>query len=296
MRTIILMAITILNGLLSAAQVKAVIVDGISKEKIPFVNIWVEGENIGTTSNEEGEFELNVTDTNKVIVFSAIGYVTTKMSVGNIDKEVILMPHSTILQEVVIRPKKGTKTLRVGQFKKAGINQFYGSGVTPWMMANYFIYENAYDEIPYLKKIRLFTQSQIKNATFNIRLYIPDKNGDPGDYLYGENILGVAKKGDNITEVDLSQLNIQFPKEGFFIAMEWLIIESNKYDYTYTHTGSKEKFDGIRYEPFIGSIPTDKENNSWRYTQGKWVRLANKAVKGTEIVYRKLTIELTLTN
>ena len=296
MKTAILMVMMLFTGFLSSAQLRAVVVDANTLAKISYVNIWVENENIGTTSNESGEFELNITDTNKVIVFSAIGYSTTKMRVSNIDKEVTLMPQATVLQEVFIHPKKDTRTLGIGQFKKSGIDFYYVSGITPWMMANYFAYEDEYDQTPYLKKIRLLTQSKIKNATFNIRLFIPNKNGEPGDYLYGKNIIGEAKKGNNVTEVDLSQLNIQFPREGFFIAMEWLIIESNKYEYTYTRAGSKEKFKGIRYEPFIGSLPGNKENNSWRYIEGNWVRLANSNPKGSAVEYRHLTMELTLTN
>lgn len=43
-------------------------------------------------------------------------------------------------------------------------------------------------------------------------------------------LLGKLKNGTTITEVDLSQLDIQFPKEGFFVAIEWLIIEPNKHE------------------------------------------------------------------
>lgn len=55
------------------------IIDSKTKEKIPYVNIWVENENIGTTSNEKGEFELKINNT-KIILFSAIGFETRKIS------------------------------------------------------------------------------------------------------------------------------------------------------------------------------------------------------------------------
>ena len=49
-----------------SAQTKGVVVDE-SGKPIPYVNIWVENENIGTTSEENGEFSINVSD-NKVLI------------------------------------------------------------------------------------------------------------------------------------------------------------------------------------------------------------------------------------
>jgi hypothetical protein len=36
--------------------------------------IWVENENIGTTSEENGSFSIHVEDQNKVLIFSALGF------------------------------------------------------------------------------------------------------------------------------------------------------------------------------------------------------------------------------
>ncbi len=60
------------------------------------------------------------------------------------------------------------------------------------------------------------TESEVKDAIFNVKLYRKDKNGLPGEFLYGENIIGHAKKGDRNTVVDLSKYDIPFPEEGFF--------------------------------------------------------------------------------
>jgi hypothetical protein len=47
-----------------------------SNKPIPYVNIWVENENIGTTSEENGSFSIHVEDQNKVLIFSALGFET----------------------------------------------------------------------------------------------------------------------------------------------------------------------------------------------------------------------------
>ena len=57
-----------------SAQVKGIVIDSISKKPISFVNIWVENENIGTTSEENGTFIINAAESNKNLIFSALGF------------------------------------------------------------------------------------------------------------------------------------------------------------------------------------------------------------------------------
>jgi hypothetical protein len=92
---------------------------------------------------------------------------------------------------------------------------------------------------------------------------------------------------------------MEFPKEGFFIAIEWLIIESNKHEYSYTMQGSGKKLTGISYEPAIGTVPAETDENSWVFNQGKWREIfknKNGILKRYKDKYSLLAIELTLTN
>jgi hypothetical protein len=41
-----------------SAQIRGLVKDSISGEPIPFVNIWVENETVGTTSEADGSFFL----------------------------------------------------------------------------------------------------------------------------------------------------------------------------------------------------------------------------------------------
>ncbi|PNW25766.1 carboxypeptidase-like regulatory domain-containing protein [Formosa algae] len=294
-----LLAITIfLISNLCFSQIKSKIINSETKEKIPYVNIWVENENIGTTSNENGEFELEV-DNSKVILFSAIGFETKKISSDSIKNILELKPITTELEEVVIKSKKLTKKLKIGKFKKSKISHYFGCGMTPWISARFFKYDKKYDQISFLQKIRLLTESDIENAKFNIRLYGVNEKGEPDGYIYDENIIGIAKKGKKITEVNVSNLNITFPKEGFFIAIEWLIIESNKFEHNYNIQGYEKTIAGFSYEPAIGTVPAETDENSWIYIQGKWTKMGinnSGILKNYKDKYDLLAIELTLTN
>ena len=55
------------------SQIRGVVKDSISGEPIPFVNIWVENETIGTTSEADGTFFLEASK-QKNIVISVLGY------------------------------------------------------------------------------------------------------------------------------------------------------------------------------------------------------------------------------
>jgi len=293
-----LLAITfLLISNLGFSQLKAVIIDSETKEKVPYVNIWIENENVGTTSNEKGEFELEI-DNSKIILFSAIGFETKKISSDSIKRLLELKPVITKLDEVIIKSKKLTQGLIIGEFEKSKINYYFGCGIKPWITARYFNFNREYDKTPFLKKIRLLTKSDVKDSKFNIRLYSVNENGEPENYIYDKNIIGIAKKGKKITEIDISGLNIQFPENGFFIAIEWLIIENNKYEYKYTMEGSRKKFQGVSYEPGIGTVPAETDENSWIFNQGKWRKVWKNigTSKKYDEKYSLMAIELTLTN
>ncbi|MCV6629997.1 MAG: carboxypeptidase-like regulatory domain-containing protein [Flavobacteriaceae bacterium] len=294
-----LLAITILLvSNLCYSQLKSVIIDSETKEKIPYVNIWVENENIGTTSNKKGEFELQI-DSPKTILFSAIGFQTKKVSSDSINFFLELHPLIIELDEIIISSKKISQELTIGEFKKSKINSYFACKTQPWISAKFFNYKEEYEKTPYLKKLRILTKSDVKNSKFNIRLYGVDEKGEPENYIYNENIIGIAKKGKKTTEIELSKLNIEFPKKGFFVAIEWLIIEENKYEYNYTQQGLRKKLVETFYEPAIGTVPAETNENSWRLIQGKWRKVwknNNKSFKKDRNKYNQLAIELTLTN
>lgn len=278
-------------------QLKSVIINSETKETIPYVNIWIENENVGTTSNENGEFELDVSGS-KIIVFSAIGFETKKIASNEIKSILALKPQTTLLDEVVIILKKQNEKLVIGTFNKSEINHYFSSGSKPWIIAKYFEFKEDYSETPFLNKIKLLTNSEIQNSKFNIRLYSIGENGQPDDYIYDENIIGTAQKGKRVTEVDISDVNIAFPKEGFFIAIEWLIIDDNIHKYSYKIKGSRKRLKAVSYEPSVGTIPSESEHNSWGFIKGKWGRVWKNIPTSNSYKskYNVLAIELTLTD
>ncbi len=70
---------------------------------LPGVNVVVKGTSIGTVTDIEGNFKLDVTDENSILVFSSVGYVEEEILVGT--KTIIdldLVTDITALQEIVV--------------------------------------------------------------------------------------------------------------------------------------------------------------------------------------------------
>ena len=94
---------------ISFAQIKGKITDE-SGNPLPFVNIYIENTYIGTTSNENGFYELSVQNQEKVaVVFQYLGYKTQK-HILNINKfpytfDVKLIEENYNLNEVVLSSK-----------------------------------------------------------------------------------------------------------------------------------------------------------------------------------------------
>lgn len=78
---------------------------------LPFVNILIKGTAAGTSSDYDGQFTLEVSDTNAVLVFTSMGYETQEISVGG--KTVInveMKPDLNQLGEVILTVQaKGQK-------------------------------------------------------------------------------------------------------------------------------------------------------------------------------------------
>lgn len=109
----ILLFAMIAGTLTSSAQtddyftVSGIVKNQSNKKAVEFANVSVTGTNIGTVTNEDGEFTLKIKKSMKTntIAVSLIGYSNSYMNVAeeNIDNAVILLkPKQNLLDEVVV--------------------------------------------------------------------------------------------------------------------------------------------------------------------------------------------------
>ncbi|UII22883.1 SusC/RagA family TonB-linked outer membrane protein [Fulvivirga ligni] len=73
----------LIPGAWAQFQVSGKVTDPLENAPIPGVNIVVEGSSVGTTTDMQGNYSLQVPNENAVLVFSFIGYTTKEVTVGN---------------------------------------------------------------------------------------------------------------------------------------------------------------------------------------------------------------------
>ncbi|MGC4040922.1 MAG: carboxypeptidase-like regulatory domain-containing protein [Flavobacterium sp.] len=259
MKTEKLFYLVFLIGIPVLAQVRGIVIDA-SGKPIPYVNIWVEDQDTGTTSEENGTFSLNAGQ-DKNIVFSALGY-EKKILKANEAATVSLIPKITELNEVVIEKRKGTEEAVVGDFSGIKLN----SGVTNTGQENVHVWGKLItfnDEIkkhPFVKSIEFVTRSHLKNVLMRIRVFNINKEAVPTGDAVDEGILVTIQKGKNSNTVDLSKYNIRIPEEGIIFGFEYLKLDQNRYEQSYTIEGQKGVQKAYSYEPSILGFAFGGEN------------------------------------
>lgn len=108
MKTIILSALLFFS-LISSAQIKGTITDE-KGNPLPFVSVFEENTYSGTTSNEQGQYQLQIKEIGKNrIVFQYLGFKTQKIIISpdskNLTLDIKMQEESFALNEVVIDPK-----------------------------------------------------------------------------------------------------------------------------------------------------------------------------------------------
>lgn len=88
------------------SQTIGIVVDKKTRKPIEYVNIWVENQDIGTTSDIEGKFTIKENVIQKTLIISAIGYENQRFVIDNSNLKIQLNPKTYSIKELVVKPKK----------------------------------------------------------------------------------------------------------------------------------------------------------------------------------------------
>ncbi|NNT71064.1 carboxypeptidase-like regulatory domain-containing protein [Flavobacterium sp. IMCC34852] len=280
-----------LKIVLVSGQVKGVVKDSLTGQPISYVNIWVENENSATTSEEDGTFSIAVGH-DKNLIFSALGY-EKKILKANQTAEVFLSSKAFDLEEVIISNSIGTKQITIGLTENT-VAQAFDNG--PRMDVKYFPNKPDYKKTKYLKKVILYTDSRIEDATVKLRFFKAEANGFPGEEMLQKDLIVSVKTGTKLNKIDLSEFNLSMPKNGLFVGFEKLMIEKNKKEKTVinqnTQTAQVQKI----YYPLILYNYVEREA-LFTFSGGKWHKQESVSNGKTEKVKGyEPAINLILTN
>ncbi|NCA77908.1 MAG: carboxypeptidase-like regulatory domain-containing protein [Alphaproteobacteria bacterium] len=241
------------------------IIDTESGKPIPYANIGIVGKNVGTASDANGLFkiELNSKFDQDTLGISCIGYMNRKYQIRNFKDNILIADKAKIglspriyqLPDVVIKPVK-IKIYTLGNYCDPG--SAYG---------NAFYSEQIGTEIGVIiklprKKVQGYLQTfrfyvgEFTFEKFPVRLNIYNlKNNKPYENILTEPIyIEIKSEGEYI--IDLKKYNIKLTDD-FFISLEYYKIpDRNKGKLVFCATHRKN---------------VNKGNGYFRFTsQGNW--------------------------
>ena len=199
------------------------IVDGKSKEPLPYATILFPQAAKGLYADRDGTFVVpSEYSANDSISVSMLGYNTLHAKISDLTDPISLSEAPYNLQSIVVTPVKKKKSMIVGfVFPKRGLVS-HASGPV-FIPVRYAVYIPNKEGIPKVVDKLLYRCRQVdKNVEFIVRplVYEASKNGTPGEsLLHKSKIITLSEEG--ILEINCEE-TIIFPPEGLFVGIEIL--------------------------------------------------------------------------
>lgn len=208
--------------------VKGKVIDQATREPIPYVNIGLPGQNIGTLADPDGSFDLSLPESLKdsSIFFSSIGYdrytgTRSKLSGRSNGYIIEMKPNATLLKEVVVHDNQRTKIERLGWMGgKDGVlpmDTVQGGGAVALLLQ-----APSVNAIVNKLQVRLMYNSK-DTLTLRLHFYEYDSiNQIPGKEILRKEILLRERKRFGWLRFDLRKHDIVINSQKFFVAFEWI--------------------------------------------------------------------------
>ena len=247
-------------------QTKLTIVDGITKDPLPYTNIQSIIKKEGFITNENGFILLNLSQTDTIHI-SYVGYKSINYVVGKIanDKIELFKETGSTLPDVLVKKYKPIeKPFRLGfQNLKVSYRLFDGrirnKNNLGHEITTLVEFPNENEKYKILKVI-LPTNKIVKNDPLRLHIYSINVNGEPFEELLINDV--IINKGYNLfgnIEVDISNQNIILNSKGVFVGIQKVsIFDKEQKNITYLYFTSE-----------INKVNTYATNI--RFVQKKWV-------------------------
>lgn len=264
----ILLFLLFLNSYLLLGQHTVVLKDKNTNNAIAYASIFKD-DKLYTTADSLGVFHVDAKSLKSNFTISSVGYTSKTVVISAEDTVIYLEKEVAQLEEMRILARKNKRKFTLGKAKRGDIVVVCGkTGNLTEELGKFF--KNPTEEVLFLKKFKFNTFASTKSRIVNILFYSVKETGEPDKIISPENIICKLKKGNRTTEVDLSKMNIEMPKEGIFVAVQYLLLEENK------QYSDKNK-DSFFYEPSIEANYTDGSyTDSWYKQDTVWIK--NKTI------------------
>lgn len=273
------------------SQFEGILIDRKTEKPIPYASVYIKNEQKGTSANLYGRFTIDLNYADSIII-SSVGYKKQEFAFSELTDTILLEPDILEMNAVIIKKKKRVlfpKRKTLGHVKTSYFFNdnwlWMGTAGYPYEIARLFEFKKEFSETRFVEAVAFETMSDVNNAIFSLKFYRLGKDGLPAELINKNAIFGTAKKGRNITKIKIEDEVIYFPKEGMFVAVEFLIVDQNKVarDLPVIYEGSSYM---SKFSPSFAIL--DTEDNFYQYDviQRKWTKETKKI--------RNLECEITL--
>lgn len=227
---VIVLLISFINSYTQTFRITGKVVDASNGNSLSLVSIYIKASNVGTLSNDDGDFSLDSLNSDQTITFSYIGYQTQTLSTKQLTNEIKLVPVATMLSEVIV--SSGAR-----EYLDLAYNKILQDSAFTFFADAFFRQKNQVDD----KKV-----NEIKEIFYSVKLNSLGLLGS----IYKAGRYAVDKKGIHFNNFSNYSRLIQFntallsPK-----AEEKLIFKIvNKYE------SDNRSFVDIAYKPKEGNL------------------------------------------
>lgn len=234
-------AFSLLHG--QDITIKGVLISKNGKQPIGYANIGILDTPVGTISNEDGSFELNVPEkfAQQQLLFAALGFERKSFGVQELSRDrdniISLEERATLLGNVTVKSNRAKPSVQMelgNQYHNEG-SIYADSAAAGSAMA--LLIENKYPTFherlraPYHVKTAKLRIAHNTFEEFKVRirfLAVDSVNGLPGKDLVNHNIIVTSGMKKGWLKFDLQKYNIRINAPSFFLVFEWLLEDEDR--------------------------------------------------------------------
>jgi hypothetical protein len=263
--TIIFIIICFINTNLFAQTISGVVKDSSSNQPIESVTVSMLESKETVSTDEFGNYLINISDNNDKLLISCIGYQSVLIDLNNfIDKkkytvDLTLIPKIEELKEIVVANiSKGDYVLnKVGLKKGVVLSWLVQSGHEVCTLV-----KTPYKKDQYIKTVILNVEKRLKSEFylnhFKINFYEYDEiKKEPGAKVNTEEIIVLPENNNYALTIDVNSYGIPFPTKGICIGVEVINTYGIPYDMGPHDISANAKLKNFKDEkilpaPFLG--------------------------------------------
>ena len=246
---------------------KGKVINNKTNQPVTYASISLIKANKGNNTDENGNFIIPIKEQlHDTLIISCVGYENLKVPIDELPTNLLfrLIEKVATLKEVIVYNTKNVKSITLNKFTGIGFDRLSISDyLTQIAQPLYTLEKNAL-----LTEVHIY-KSQEK-ALFRVRIYDIDSITQKPFYDLCDTVIEIHSTKNHV-QIDMTKYNIRIPGNTFYVAIEWLKIPYNEYQFTTSFQGRKNVATGYHPSIILGKKITNTNQIPWSKNHtGTW--------------------------